>query len=103
MEYLVSMASEEMAVSHRKAIRLTGPYSALPLMAGTRLGKSMRFVFRNFPLTSIHPHAFHAAEAAESVAAHAGEKAFWCMHDAIYERPEDSPLALADESLGARR
>ena len=27
-----------------------------------------------------------------SVAAHAGEKAFWCMHDAIYERPEDSPL-----------
>jgi protein-disulfide isomerase len=64
-----------------------------------RLGKSMRFVFRNFPLTTIHPQAFHAAEAAESVAAHAGEKAFWCMHDAIYERPEDSPLALADDSL----
>jgi protein-disulfide isomerase len=64
-----------------------------------RLGNSMRFVFRNFPLTTIHPHALHAAEAAEGVAAHSGEKAFWCMHDTIYERRDDSPLALADETL----
>jgi protein-disulfide isomerase len=64
-----------------------------------RLGNSLRFVFRNFPLTEIHPHAFHAAEAAESVALHTGEEAFWCMHDSIYEHQQDSPLALADQSL----
>jgi protein-disulfide isomerase len=66
-----------------------------------RLGKSMRFVFRNFPLTEVHPHAFHAAETAESVAAHVGEDAFWCTHDAIYDHQQDSPLALEDENLVA--
>src|SRR5512134_2720243 len=29
-------------------------------------GERLRFVFRNFPLTEIHPHALHAAVAAES-------------------------------------
>src|SRR6476620_2679481 len=66
-----------------------------------RLGKSLRFVFRNFPLTEIHTHAFHAAEAAESVAARVGEDAFWCTHDAIYDHQQDSPFALEDESLVA--
>ena len=41
------------------------------------LGSSLHFVFRNFPL---RPHAVTAAEAAESVAAHEGETAFWQMH-----------------------
>lgn len=54
-----------------------------------RMGKKLRFVFRNFPLTEIHPHAEHAAEAAEAVAAQAGEKAFWAMHDLIFDHQED--------------
>src|SRR5262249_58893793 len=33
------------------------------------LGDSMCFVFRNFPLTSVHPHAEHTAEAAEAAGA----------------------------------
>ena len=33
-----------------------------------QLGEQLRFVFRNFPLTEIHPHALHAAFAAEAAA-----------------------------------
>ena len=57
-----------------------------------RLGKNLRFVFRNFPLTKLHPHAQHAAEAAEAAAA---QGAFWQMHDRLFERQ----LALEDDNL----
>lgn len=64
-----------------------------------RLGNMMCFVFRNFPLTEVHPYAFHAADAAESIGAHAGESAFWRMHDLIFEHQQDSERALDDEHL----
>jgi protein-disulfide isomerase len=64
-----------------------------------RLGKRLRFVFRNFPLAEVHPHAEHAAEAAESTAAHGGPKAFWPMHDLIFEHQQDGPAALSDAGL----
>src|SRR5258706_11825289 len=47
-----------------------------------RLGKKLRFVFRNFPLTNLHPHAQDAAEAAEAAAS---QDRFWEMHDALFE------------------
>ena len=47
-----------------------------------RMGESLRFVFRNFPISTSHPHAEQAAEAAEA-AAHQGR--FWDMHDLLYE------------------
>ena len=47
-----------------------------------RLGERLRFVFRNFPLTNAHPHAEHAAEAAEAAGA---QDKFWEMHDELYE------------------
>lgn len=56
------------------------------------LGDRLRFVFRNFPLTNIHPNAEHAAEAAEA----ADEQGrFWEMHDTLYENQD----ALEDEAL----
>jgi protein-disulfide isomerase len=55
-------------------------------------GEGMRFVFRNFPLTSIHPHAERAAEAAEAAGA---QGKFWEMHDSLYEHQQ----ALEDEDL----
>ncbi|HET7458557.1 MAG TPA: thioredoxin domain-containing protein [Gemmatimonadaceae bacterium] len=61
-----------------------------------RLGDRLRFVFRNFPLGEIHPHAFHAAEAAESTAA---DGKFWEMHDAIYEHAQRGAHALDDDAL----
>ena len=48
----------------------------------SRLGERLRFVFRNFPITTSHPHAEQAAESAESAAA---QDRFWEMHDLLYE------------------
>ena len=47
-----------------------------------RMGDRLRFVFRNFPLRQVHPHAEEAAQAAEASAA--GGK-FWEMHDVLFE------------------
>ncbi len=49
-------------------------------------GKRLRFVFRNFPLGEMHPHAESAAESAEF----AGSKnKFWEMHDLLFENQEN--------------
>lgn len=46
------------------------------------LGSTLRFVFRNFPITNAHPQAEWAAETAEAAAA---EGKFWEVHDYLYE------------------
>jgi protein-disulfide isomerase len=48
-------------------------------------GPKIRFVFRHFPLTQVHPNAEPAAETAEFAGAH---RLFWEMHDGIYENQE---------------
>lgn len=45
----------------------------------------LRFVFRNFPLTQIHPYAEIAAETCELASEY---EQFWEMHDLIYENQE---------------
>jgi protein-disulfide isomerase len=65
-----------------------------------RLGDRLLFVFRNFPITTSHPHAEQAAEAAE-VAGSQGR--FWEMHDVLYEnqaRLSDADLHGYAEQLG---
>jgi protein-disulfide isomerase len=65
-----------------------------------QLGDKLRFVFRNFPLTEIHPHALHAALAAEAAAA---QGKFWQMHDYIFHHQhtlEDSDLEQFAEAVG---
>jgi protein-disulfide isomerase len=47
-----------------------------------QMGDRLRFVFRNFPISTSHPHAEQAAEAAEAAAA---QGRFWEMHDHLYE------------------
>ena len=64
------------------------------------LGDKLRLVFRHFPLKEIHPHAQHAAQAAESAGA---QGKFWEMHDAIFEHQhalEDEDLVAYATSLG---
>jgi protein-disulfide isomerase len=61
---------------------------------------ALRFVFRHFPLTTVHPHAQHAAEAAEAAGA---QGRFWAMHDALFanqERLDGRDLAAYAEAIG---
>lgn len=46
-----------------------------------RLDGQLRFGFRHFPLTEVHPDAWRAAEASEAAAA---QGSFWDMHDALF-------------------
>ena len=57
-----------------------------------KMGSRLRFIFRNFPLREIHPHAQRAAEAAEAAGA---QGKFWEMHDRLFERQ----VALDDDNL----
>jgi protein-disulfide isomerase len=58
-----------------------------------RLGDGVRFAFRHYPLTDIHPHALAAAAAAEAASL---EDRFWRMHDLLFHNQEH----LEDEDLG---
>jgi protein-disulfide isomerase len=48
----------------------------------------VRFEFHHFPLITIHPNAFPAAEAAECITAANTPEAFWAYHDALFERQQ---------------
>lgn len=66
------------------------------------LGPKLRFVFRHFPLSEMHPHALHAAAFAEA-AATVGK--FWGAHDTLYENQSalsDTSLARYAAQLGIR-
>ena len=56
------------------------------------LDEQLRFAFRHFPLTEIHPHAPAAAAAAEAAAR---QGRFWEMHDTLFNRQH----ALTDADL----
>jgi protein-disulfide isomerase len=66
----------------------------------SRMGSRLAFVFRNFPITTSHPHAQHAAEAAEAAGT---QGKFWEMHDQLFEhqgRLGDDDLRSYAEALG---
>ena len=80
------------------------PYCGMahPIVQGAQrtLGDRLRFVFRNFPLREAHPHAQHAAEAAESAGA---QGKYWEMHDMIFTHQhalEDEDLIAYAETIG---
>src|ERR1700704_3502270 len=47
------------------------------------LDDGVRFAFRHFPLTEIHPHALASAVAVEAAAS---QGRFWDMHDRLFHR-----------------
>ena len=72
------------------------PYSRQAFRAIERverqLTEGVRFAFRHFPLTEIHPHALGAAAAAEAAAL---QDRFWSMHELLFRRQK----ALEDDDL----
>src|SRR5690242_9548356 len=61
----------------------------------SEMGDALRFVFRHFPYSRLHPHAELAAQAAEAAGA---QGRFWEMHDLLFENQE----ALELDDLIAR-
>ena len=57
-----------------------------------RLGDKLCFVFRNFPVTKVRPHAYAAALAVEAAAA---QGKFWEMYDYLFKHGQ----AVSDQSL----
>jgi formate-nitrite transporter family protein len=72
------------------------PYSRQAFRAIERVERQMngavRFAFRHFPLSEIHPHALAASAAAEAGAL---QDRFWEMHTLLFHRQS----ALEDEDL----
>ncbi|HEX4282868.1 MAG TPA: DsbA family protein [Solirubrobacteraceae bacterium] len=72
------------------------PYSRQAYRAIQRveaeLGGEVRFAFRHFPLTEIHPHALEASRAAEAADR---QERFWETHDLLFHRQK----ALEDDDL----
>jgi protein-disulfide isomerase len=63
-----------------------------------QLGDQLRFVYRNFPLTEIHPHALHTAFAAEAADA---QGKFWEMHNYIFHHQHTLEDADLEQFAGA--
>jgi protein-disulfide isomerase len=57
----------------------------------TTMGQSLAFSYRHFPLTTVHPHAWSAAVAAEAAGV---QGHFWGMHDLLFE--DQRHLEIAD-------
>jgi protein-disulfide isomerase len=65
-----------------------------------KLGDKLQYVFRNFPLVSIHKFAYHASLAAEAAGI---EGKFWEMHDTLFENQRhlnDTDLMNYAEQIG---
>jgi formate-nitrite transporter family protein len=62
--------------------------NAVPIIQKVRenLGDQVRFIFRHYPQSSIHPHASAAAEAAEAAA---DQGKFWEMHEALFKHQKE--------------
>ena len=63
-----------------------------------RYPDTVRFVFRNFPITQLHPHAEQAAEAAEAAGV---QGKFWEMYELLLQPSSDLGLdSLLDYAAG---
>ena len=64
-----------------------------------KLGRRMRYVYRHLPLSSLHPDAYLAAEAAEAAGA---QGKFWEMHDMLYGHEELDRSHVIEYAVGRK-
>ena len=64
-----------------------------------RFEDKLRFTFRHFPLTNLHPHALASAEAVEAAAL---QGKFWEMSDVLFDNQDRlDHLGLLDHAISA--
>jgi len=66
------------------------------ILAVYQTNPNFNFVFRNFPLTEIHPYAEISAEASEAAAA---QGKYWEMNKVLYQKQEEWVGAQAQQHL----
>jgi protein-disulfide isomerase len=66
-----------------------GAYEPLVQQLINTMSSTVQFVFRNYPLTSIHPFAMVGAEAAEAAGMMGGPTQYWAMHNLLYAKQAD--------------
>lgn len=73
----------------------------------TTYGKDVNWVYRHFPLTSLHPEAEQKAEASECVGEQGGNDKFWAFLDVVFsnstEKVADLPGIVTNLGLNATK
>jgi len=49
----------------------------------------VRYVFKDFPLTQIHPQAIDASQSARCADEQGGDEAYWEMHDYLFDNQQE--------------
>lgn len=71
-------------------------YSTSFKLAQDKFADKVKFQFRNFPLSSLHPNAVAAARAAEAASL---QGKFWEMHDLLYDNTNWSVWTKAGDPI----
>jgi protein-disulfide isomerase len=69
-----------------------GEYSPIVEQVVQNYSSTVRFVFRNFPLYTIHPFAGISAQAAEAAGLEGGVAKYWAMNDLLYSKQSEWSL-----------
>ena len=72
-----------------------GEYFPLVQQLVQNYSSTVQFVFRNFPLYSIHPFAGTSAQAAEAAGFEGGVAKYWAMNDLLYTKQSEWSLNSA--------
>jgi protein-disulfide isomerase len=70
-------------------------YSPIVQQVVQNYSSTVRFAFRNFPLSTIHPFAGVSAQAAEAAGLEGGVAKYWAMNDLLYTKNTEWPANTA--------
>jgi|JI10StandDraft_1071094.scaffolds.fasta_scaffold00651_15 protein-disulfide isomerase len=95
-DHVFGKADSKVIVIEYADFQCPGCYAAYPQYkaVGEQYKDQVAFVFRNFPLSSLHPNALAAASATEAAGL---QGKYWEMHDLVFQNQPDWKTALADQ------